>query len=177
MHFKKTCLLITLSLFFVFWGCPKKEEKAEAPKQKTITKNLVPPKAEIQGEKFLIKLSNIRAVIVEDIVSRKIVETPALKAGITITNLTKNILDIEAITLEFLDETGKPIEFESGEKVAQAHLYLKVIKPEGSFKTNLDATIPRSAIKQNSLSKMKINLVYTEVPFKRETITFSGKIE
>ena len=177
MHFKKTCLLITLSLLIVFGGCTKKEEKAEAPKQKEITKNLVPPKAEIQGEKFLIELSDLRTVIVEDIASKEIVETPGLKAQIRITNLTKNVLDIEAITLEFLDEAGKPIEFESGEKAANTHLYLKIIKPEESFKANLDATIPRSAIKQKSLSKLEINLVYTEIPFKRETIAFSEKIE
>ena len=177
MHFKKTCLLITLSLLIVFGGCTKKEEKTEAPKQKVITKNLVPPKAEIQGEKFLIELSELKTVIVEDIASKEIVETPDLKAQIKITNLTKNILDIEAITLEFLDETGKPIEFESGEKAAKTHLFLKVIKPEESFKANLGATIPRSAIKQNSLSKIEINLVYTETPLKRETTTFSEKIE
>ena len=177
MHFRKICVWITLSLLIVFWGCTKKEEKVEAPKQKVITKNLVPPKAEIQGEKFLIQLSDMRSVIVEDIASKEIVETPDLKAQIRITNLTKNVLDIEAITLEFLDEAGKPIEFESGEKASKAHLFLKVIKPEESFNANLNATIPRSAIKQNSLSKMEINLVYTEIPLKRETMTFSEKIE
>ena len=177
MHFKKTYLLITLSLLVVFWGCTKKEEKAEAPKHREITKNLLPPKAEVQGEKFLIEISDLKTVIVEDIASKEIVETPDLKAQIKITNLTKNILDIEAITLEFLDKAGKPIEFESGEKVAKAHLFLKIIRPKESFKASLNATIPRSAIKQNPLSKIEINLVYTEVPLKRETVTFSEKIE
>ena len=177
MHSKKTCLLIALSLLLLFWGCAKKEEQAEAPKQKAITKNLVPSKTEIQGDIFHVELSDLKTSIVEDIASKEIVETPELRGQVRITNLTKNVLDIDAITLEFLDQAGKPIEFESGEKVAKAHLYLKIIKPQESFNANLNATIPRNAVKQNSLSKIEMNLVYTETPLKRETMTLSEKLE
>ena len=177
MHLKKTWVLIMLSLLMVFGACAKKEEKAEAPKQNVITKNLVPPKTEIKGDTFHVELSDLKATIIEDTASKEIVETPELRAQVRITNLTKSVLDIDAITLEFLDEAGKQIEFESGEKVAKAHLYLKILKPQESFNANLNATIPRSAIKQNSLSKIEINVVYTQTPLRRETMTLSEKVE
>jgi NADH:ubiquinone oxidoreductase subunit H len=52
MHFKKIFMLIALTLAVGFFGCT--ERKVEAPTQERITKNLVPPKAEVEGENFLI---------------------------------------------------------------------------------------------------------------------------
>jgi hypothetical protein len=147
------------------------------PKQKQITKNLVPPKAELKGQNFLIELSDLQVVAIEDITSNEILETPSLWGHIKVTNKSKDILDIQALTLEYLDEDGKLIPFEFGEKIAKASLFLKVIKPEEITEGSLDVTIPRMAFKERALGKIEINLVYVSSPLKRETLTLSEKIE
>lgn len=158
-----------------FFGCAK--EKAEAPKQQRITKNLVPPKAEVKGTNFLIDLSDLEVITVEDTTSKEIVETPNLRGRIKITNKSKDMLDIQAITVEYFDEAGKPIDFQSGEKITKASLYFKVIKPGESFDGQLDVTIPMKAIKEKTLGKIEVNLVYVASPLNRETATFPEKIE
>jgi hypothetical protein len=175
MNFKKIFILIAVSMAIGFFGCAK--EKAEAPKQQRITKNLVPAKAEVQSQNFLIELSDLQVITIEDITSNEIVETPSLRGRIKITNKSKDNLDIQAVTFEYLDEAGKPIDFQSGEKVAKASLFLKIIKPEESADTYLDITIPSKAIKEKALGKIEINLVYVASPLNRETVTFPEKIE
>jgi hypothetical protein len=97
MHSKKIFISIALSLAIGIFGCVK--EKAEAPTQERITKNLVPPKAEIKGPNFLVELSDLQVVTTVDIASKEIVETPSLRGHIKITNKSKDILDIQAVTL------------------------------------------------------------------------------
>ena len=147
------------------------------PKQEQITKNLVPPKAELKGRNFLVELSDLQVAMIVDITSKEIVETPSLTGHIKITNKSKDILDIQALTLEYLDEDGKLIPFKFGEKIAKASLFLKVIKPEEITEGSLDVTIPRMAFKEKALGKIEINLVYVSSPLKRETLTLSEKIE
>ena len=146
-------------------------------KQEQIKRNLVPPKAELKGQNFLIELSDLQVVTIVDITSKEIVETPSLRGHIKITNKSKNILDIQALTLEYLGEDGKPIPFEFGEKIAKASLFLKVIRPEEITEGSLDVTIPRMAFREKALGKIEINLVYVSSPLKRETLTLSEKIE
>jgi len=175
MNFKKIFILIALSMAIGFFGCAK--EKAEAPKQQRITKNLVPPKAEIKGTNFLINLSDLEVITVEDTTSKEIVETPNLRGRIKIINKSKDNLDIQGVTVEYLDEAGKPIDFQSGEKITKASLYFRVLKPEESFEGQLDVTIPIKAIKEKTLGKIEVNLVYIASPLNRETATFPEKIE
>jgi hypothetical protein len=175
MHFKKIFVFIALSMVIGFLGCAK--EKVEAPKQERITKNLVPPKAEVKGTNFLIEVSDLKVNTTEDIASKEIVETPNLWGRIKITNKSKDMLDIQAVTVEYFDEAGKPIDFESGEKIAKANLYSKVLKPEETTEGSLDVTIPRKAIKGKVLGRMEINLVYIPSPLNRETLTFPEKVE
>ncbi len=175
MHFIKIFILIILCVAIGFFGCAK--EKAEAPKQERITKNLVPQKAEIKGQNFLVELSNLEVTTIVDIASKEIVETPSLKGNIKITNKSKDILDIQAVTLEYSNEDGKPIPFQSGEKIATASLFLKAIKPGEITEGSLDVTIPRMAIKEKALGKIEISLVYVPSPLKRETLILSEKVE
>jgi len=177
MHFKKIFIFIALCLIIGFLGCSKEEKKSEGPKQERITKNLVPPKAEMKGENFLVELSDLEVVMDVDTASKEIVETPSLRGHIKITNKSKDILDIQAVTLEYLDEAGKPIPFKSGEKISKASLFLKSIKPEEVTEGSLDVTIPRMAVKEKALEKIEINLVYVPSPLKRETLILSEKVE
>jgi len=176
MHFTKIFILIGLILAIGLFGCAA-EKKAETPKQEQITKNLDPPKAELKGQNFLVELSDLKVFMNIDTASKEIVETPSLRGHIKITNKSKDIQDIQAVTLEYLDEDRKPIPFSSGEKAAKISLFLKAIKPGEITEGPLDVTIPRNAIKEKALGKIEINLVYVPAIFKRETMILSEKIE
>jgi hypothetical protein len=177
MHFTKIfVILLALSLSIGFLGCAK-ERKVEAPTQEQITKNLVPPKSEVKGQAFLVELSDLKVVMTVNIASKEIVETPSLKGKIKITNKSKDVLDIQAVTLEYLDEAGKPIPYKPEEKIVKVYPFWKALQPEGVAEGSLDVTIPANAIKEKPLGKLEINLVYVPSPLKRETLILSGKVE
>jgi hypothetical protein len=177
MGFKKIGILLALILIAGFLGCAKKE-KVEIPKQEQVTKNLVPPQMEVKGAVFLVQLSDLKVNMTVRRDSKEIVETPGLQGHIKITNKSKDVLDIQGVTLEYLDETGKPIPFKSGEKVAKVSSFWKALKPEEVAEGSLyDVTIPRAAFKEKPLAKIEINLVYVPSPLKRETLTLPEKVE
>jgi len=98
----------------------------ETPKQERITKDLVPPKSELKGQNFLVELTNLQVLTVVDTASKEIVETPSLKGRIKIINKSKDILDIQALTLEYLDEAGKPIPYKPEEKIDKVYPFWKL---------------------------------------------------
>jgi hypothetical protein len=113
-----------------------------------------------------------------DIASKEIVDTPSLTGHIKVTNKSKDIIDIQAVTLEYLDQAGKPIAFKTGEKISKVTSYwLKIIKPGDTVEGSIDATIPRAAVKEKILGKIEISLVYVPSPLRRETLTIPEKIE
>jgi hypothetical protein len=177
MHFIKIFILVALSLVIGLFSCTKEEKKAGAPKQEQITKSLVPPKAELKGQNFLVELSDLQVVMSVDTASKEIVETPTLRGNIKITNKSKDILDIQAVTLEYLDEAGKPIPYKPEEKIVKVSSFWKAIPPEGITEGSLDVTIPTKAIKGKSLRKIEVDLVYVPSPLKREILTLSEKVE
>jgi hypothetical protein len=178
MHFIKIFILIALSLVVGFWGCSKEEKKVGAPKQEQITKNLAPQKSELKGQNFFVELSDLKVLTVVDTASKEIVETPNLRGNIKITNKSKDILDIQAVTIEYLDEAGKPIAFSSGEKIAKVSSFWRALKPEEVAEGSLyDLTIPKMAVTGKALLKIEINLVYVPSPLKRETLILSEKVE
>jgi hypothetical protein len=176
MRFIKIFILIGLSLAIGLFGCAT-EKKVEAPKQERIAKNLAPPKSELKGQNFVVELSDLQVVTIVDLASKEIVETPTLRGHIKITNNSKDILDIQAVTLEYLDEAGKPIPFKPEEKIEKVYSFWKALQPEGITEGSLDVTIPMMAIKEKALGKIEINLVYVPSPLKRETLTVSEKVE
>jgi hypothetical protein len=175
MHFIKIFVFIGLSLAIGFLGCA--ERKVEAPTQEEITKNLVPPKAEVKGSAFLVEITDLKVVTTVNIASKEIIGTPSLKGRIKITNKSKDILDIQALTLEYLDEAGKPILYKPEEKIEKVYAFWQALQPEGTTEGSLDVTIPMNAIKEKSLRKIEVNLVYVPSPLKRETLTLSEKVE
>jgi hypothetical protein len=177
MHFKKIFIFIALSLVIGLLGCSKEEKKAGAPKQEQITKNLVPAKAELKGQNFFVELSELKVITMVDTASKEIVETPTLKGNIKITNKSKDILDIQAVTLEYMDDAGKPIAYKPDEKIVKVYPFWKALQPEGVTEGTLDVTIPTKAIKEKSLRKIEVDLVYVPSPLKREILTLSEKVE
>jgi len=177
MHSTKIFILLVLSLTVGFLGCTAKEQKAAAPKEEQIIKNLVPAKAEIKGPSFIMELSELKVVTMVNVASKEIVETPTLKGNIKITNKSKDILDIQAVTLEYLDEAGKPIPYKPDEKIVKVYPFWKALQPEGVTEGSLDVTVPTKAIMEKSLKKIEVNLVYVPSPLKRETLTLAEKVE
>ena len=176
MHFKKIFIFIALSLVIGIFGCTK-EGKVEAPKQEQIIKNLVPPTAEVKGPAFFVELSDLKVVTMINVASKEMVETPTLRGNIKITNKSKDILDIQAVTLEYLDEAGKPIPYKPEEKIVKVYPFWKALQPEGIEEGTLDVTIPANAIKEKALGKIEINLVYVPSPLNREILILSEKVE
>ncbi len=177
MHFLKIFVFIALSLVVGFFGCTKEEKKVGAPKQEQITKNLAPQRSQLKGQNFLVELSDLKVLTVVDIASKEIVETPNLKGNIKITNKSKNILDIQAVTLEYLDDAGKPIPFKPEEKIDKVYPFWKALQPEGTTEGTLDVTIPKMAVTGKALGKIQIDLVYVPSPLKRDTLILSEKVE
>jgi hypothetical protein len=176
MHLTKMFIFIGLSLAIGFFGCTK-EQKVEGPKLEQITKNLVPPKAEVKGPAFFVEINDLKVVTTVDTASKEMVETPILRGNIKITNKSKDILDIQAVTLEYLDEAGKPIPYKSEEKIVKVYPFWKALQPEGIAEGSLEVTIPTNAIKEKSLRKIEFDLVYVPSPLKREILTLSEKVE
>ena len=176
MRLTKIFTISALSLAIGFLGCTT-DKKVEAPKQERIEKNLVPPKAEVKGQNFAVELTDLKVAMTVDTASKEITETPNLRGRIKITNKSKDVLDIQGITLEYLDGAGKPIAFTAGEKIATVYPFWKAVKPEEITEGSLDVTIPKMAVKEKALGKIEINLVYVPSPLKREILTLSEKIE
>jgi len=176
MHCTKIFVFIALSLAIGIFGCAK-ERKLEAPTQEQITKNLVPPEAEVKGQAFLVELSDLKVVMTVNIASQEILETPGLRGHIKITNRSKDILDIQAVTLEYLDEAGKAIPYESEEKIVKVYPFWKALQPGDIAEGTLDVTIPKKAIKGKPLGKLEVDLVYVLSPLKREILLLSEKIK
>jgi hypothetical protein len=175
MHYTKIFTFLALSLAIGFLGCTK--EKVEAPKEERIEKNLVPPQVELKGQNFVVELSDLKISMMVDTASKEVTETPGLRGNIKVTNKSKDVLDIQGITLGYLDEAGKPIAFTSGEKIATVYPFWKAVKPGEITEGSLDVTIPRKAVKEKALGKIEINLVYVPSPLKRETLIVSEKVE
>ncbi len=176
MHFIKTFIVIGLILAIGLFGCTA-EKKSEGPKQEQITKNLAPQKSELKGQNFSVELSDLKVLTVVDTASKEIVQTPSLRGNIKITNKSKDVLDIQAVTLEYLDEAGKPIPFKPEEKIDKVYPFWKALPPEGIAEGTLDVTIPKMAVTGKALGKIEINLVYVPSPLKRETLILSEKVE
>jgi len=178
MHFAKLFIVIGLSLAVgVFGFSCTPEKKAEAPKEEEVIRNLVPPKAEVNGPAFLVEVTDLKVVTTVNTASKEIVGTPSLKGKIKITNKSKDILDIQAVTLEYLDQSGKPIPYKPDEKIVKVYSFWKALQPEGTTEGSLDVTIPMNAIKEKSLNKIEVTLVYVPSPLKRETLTLPEKVE
>lgn len=169
MYFNKIFLLLILILPIGFLGCTT-DKKEEVSKQEQVLENLIPSKAEVKGQNFLLEFSELQFVINKNKESKEITETPRFRGHIKITNQSKDNLEIQGITLEYLDHEGKSIPFTSGEKISKAIVMLQAIKPGEITESSIDATIPRMAVKGKTLGRIEVNLVYIPTPLKREKL-------
>jgi len=63
-----------------------------------------------------VELNDLKVITKGGISSKENVETPRLKGNIKVANKGKDLRIIDRVTLEYLDETGKPVLCEPEEK-------------------------------------------------------------
>lgn len=105
--------LATLALVLGLAACSSKENASTAPKQEYVIKNLVPAKADIKGADFQIHIEGLQVSMNVDAATKQPVETPRLAGNYKITNTSKDVLDVQGVTIEYLDQQGKVIPFSS----------------------------------------------------------------
>ena len=176
---KRFFVLSAMGLIFVliFNGCGKKTEVTEGPKTEEITVVLTPSTQEIKGEQFTLQLSNLKILKTIDKSTKELTTTPNLKGNIKITNHSKNILDVQGVTIQYLDNLGNPIPFKTGEKKVTVSTYWTDLQPGKEAENYLDVTVPMAAVKEKSLDKIQVNVVYIPSPLKREALGIRVKME
>jgi hypothetical protein len=175
---KKCFLLLAVGLIFIFTlnSCEKKAAVTEAPKTEEVTVMLTPSTQEIKGEFFTLKLSDLKIIKTIDKSTKEFTTTPSLKGSIKISNRSNNILDIQGMTIQYLDNSGNPIPFKTGEKKATVSAYWTDLKPGAESESSLDVTVPIAAVKGKLLNKIQIRIVYIPSPLKRETVDVPVKM-
>jgi hypothetical protein len=176
---KKIFLLSALGLIFVliFNGCGKKTEVAEGPKIEEITVAVTPSTQEVKGDQFILQLSNLKVIKTVDKSTKELTTTPSLRGNIKISNKSNNILDVQGVTIQYLDHSGNPIPFKTGEKKVTVSPYWKDLKPGTDSENYLDVTVPMAAIKEKPVDKIQVSVVYIPSPLKREALDIPIKIE
>jgi hypothetical protein len=173
MNLKSVITLVLLALLVGFFGCTK-EKATETPVQVQVTKSLSPEKAEVKTANFVVNLTDLQVSMTMDKASQEVVETPRISGRYRITNTSKDLMVFQGIALGYQDQSGKPVSFSSGDKMAKVSLSVNSLSPGESAEGSLDATIPKAAIK--NLGKIDINLVYVPSPLRQETVTLPEKI-
>lgn len=169
-------LAAAMAVSFAFYGCAKEEKASEGPKTETVTVALAPSTQEVKGEQFTLQLSDLQISTEVDKASKEITTTPYLRGNIKIINVSKNILDVQGVTLQYLDPSGNPIPFKTGEKKTTVSTYWSDLQPGKESEQRLEVTIPLAAVKEKSLAKIQVNVVYIPSPLKRETMEVPVKL-
>lgn len=176
---KKIFLMSVVGLIFVLIisGCGKKAEVTQVPKTEEITVALTPSTQEVKGEQFTLQLSDLKLIKSIDKSTKELTTTPSLRGNIKISNKSNNILEVQGVTIQYLNSSGDPIPFKTGEKNVTVSTYWRDLKPGADAESSLDVTVPIAAVKEKSLSKIQVKVVYIPSPLKREVLDIPIKME
>jgi hypothetical protein len=100
-----------------------------------------------------------------------------LRGNIKIANQSRDILDVQGVTIQYLDSSGNPIPFKTGEKKVAVSTYWTDLQPGKDAENYLDVTVPIAAVKEKSPNKIQVNVVYIPSPLKREALSIPVKME
>jgi hypothetical protein len=178
--FKRFFLFSAMCLIFIFIfnGCEKKTEVAEAPETEEITVALTPSSQEIKVKLFTLNLSDLKIIKTINKSTKELTTPPSLKGGLKISNNSTSILDIKEITIQYIDISGNSIPFKDSEKKATVSFYGgSGIQPEKNFETTLDVKVPMAAEKEKSINKIRTHVVYIPTPLKKESMDVPVKME
>lgn len=171
-------LLLVIGFISVFlFNCGKKTGVSEGPKTEEITVALTPSVQEVKGDQFLLQLSDLKIIKTVDKSTQELTSTPYLRGNIKISNRSNNILEVQGVTIQYMDSAGNPIPFKTGEKRATVSTYWKDLKPGAESENYLDVTVPIAAVKDKLLEKIQVNVVYVPSPLKREALEIPVKME
>jgi hypothetical protein len=175
---KKLTLLSIFGILLIFAlpACEKKTGVSETAETEDVTVSLTPATEEVEGAQFSLQLSDLKIVKTIDKTTKEMTATPHLRGSIKIKNTSKDILEIQGITIQYLDASGNVIPFKSGEKNVTVSIYLRDLQPGKESDNFLDVTVPMAAIKEKSLSKIQTTLVYVPTPLKRESVEMGVKL-
>lgn len=168
---------IGIMIILILSGCGKKTEVTEAPKTEEVTVALTPSTQEVKGEQFVLQLSDLKITKTIDQSTKELTTTPSLRGKIKISNQSKNVLDIQGVTIQYLDASGNSIPFKTGERGSTASTYWTDLEPGNETESFLDITVPMAAIKENLLNKIRVRVVYIPTPLKRESFEVPVKME
>ncbi|MFQ6079166.1 MAG: hypothetical protein ACE5NJ_08540 [Thermodesulfobacteriota bacterium] len=177
---KKLSLFLVMGFIFIFifTSCEKKPEVTEAPETEEVTVALTSSRQEIKGELFDLGFSDLKIIKTVDTSTKKLTTTPSLKVTTKISNNSTNILDIKGVTIQYLDSSGNPIPFKDGkEKATVSHYMWSDIQPGKDSEKPLEAKVPMVAVKEKSINKIRIHVVYVPAPLKKESMDLPVKME
>ena len=172
MKYVTVFAIAVLGLVIGLVGCTK-EKTSEAPKQEYVTKNLVPSKAEVKGADFELQVDGLQVTMNVDAVSKEPVQTPSLAGHYKITNTSKDVLDIQGVTVDYFDQQGKVIAFSSGEKIAKVSAMLAKVNPGETTEGSLDADIPEGGTEEPGEDRLQPGL--HPVPSQERDADAAGK--
>lgn len=153
-----------------FVNCEKKNEMVQAPATEDVVVAITPSSQQIKGELFTLELSDLKVIKTVDKKTKELAGTPTLKGNFKIINHSKSILDVQGATIQYLDGSGNPIAFKSGEKRVTYSPYWTDLQPGKEAENYLDVTVPMSVIKDKSLGSIQVSVVYIPTPLKREVL-------
>jgi hypothetical protein len=170
-------LAVVLPLVLTVNNCGKKSDVPEAPKTEELTLTLSPSTQEVKSEQFTLQLSDLKILKTVDKSTKELTTTPSLRGNIKIMNHSKNILDVQGVTIQYLDSSGNPIPYKTGEKKVAVSTYWTDLQPGKEAENSLDVTVPVAAVKEKSLNKIQVNVVYIPSPLKREALSIPVRME
>ncbi len=173
---KSTKILFSVILFLslLSFGCMKDTPVGNVALECSKRK-LIPSSVEMKGEKVSMALEDLAVSITTDPSSRKMIQVPSLKGKLKILNMSKDLIELHGVTLEYIDRAGNPISFQSGEEHSKLALTLTSLLPGESYEGSFYATFPLSAI--TKLDQINVNIIYIASPLGRETLTVHEKVE
>ncbi|OGP60714.1 MAG: hypothetical protein A2162_06220 [Deltaproteobacteria bacterium RBG_13_52_11b] len=163
-------------MILVLTHCGNKKEVTEGLKTEEITTALSPSVQEVKGDQFTVELSDLKITQTVDKTTKEMTTTPTLKGTLKVSNQSKNILDVQGVTMQYLDRSGNPIPFKSGEKKTTVSVYWKDLQPGATSDNYFDVTVPMAAVKEKSLDKIQLSVVYIPTPLKREIVDIPVKM-
>jgi hypothetical protein len=162
--------ILGLMFLGVSAGCQKEEKQSEGPKTEWVTVSLNLPSRDMKTEQFTLQLSGLEIRQEIDKATKEIVSTPSLRGALKLINQSGSILDVQGLTIQYLDKDGNPISFAGGEKNATVSAYWTDLGPGKEAQYNLDTTIPKAAVKDKKMARMELKVVYITTPLKRDVL-------
>jgi len=175
---RKIMILFIVGLFFIFNSihCAKKPEVRDSPRVEEVRMTLTSP-PEVKSENFTLQLSNLTIVKWIDTETKEMTAAPSFRGSVKISNHSNKILDIQGVSIQYLDKAGNPISFATGEQRVTVAAYWTELDPGRDAERFITVDIPREAVKEKMIEGVEVKVIYVPTPLKREALKLPLKIE